>query len=112
MSFTEILTDPEGRRVLWSLQRWERHVVRKRSFLAGQEWMAMQTVEMADIITIDADFRNRLCYYKRGIDPDSPPSDYFKVVVDFQEDPAEGVFITGFPTTQVKPGEVSTWQRH
>ena len=99
-----------GRTGEWCIltrRRWHAHIVAEHPELAAHlEWVRM-TVEAPDAVYRDADFADRRCLYRRGLNPRR--SDwYVKVVV------AGGAggpldIRTALQTERIKGGETRLW---
>ena len=97
------VTDPRGRTVVCSEDRWLWHIVELHGSMAGRENEVMEALESPSIgIYSDADFDDREIYYLRR------KNNYLKVVVKFDDDD-RGEVVTAFITRHLKSGETLIW---
>jgi hypothetical protein len=99
------ITDPRGRKVVCTEDRWKWHILSSHPWMTGWESEVMAAIQTPTIgIYQDAESENRHIYYML---PEGRKR-YIKVVVDF-DDQAVGTVITAFPTDSPKPGERLIW---
>ena len=100
------VTDPRGRRVICTEDKWRWHIVSKHGkYMEGYEDEVKQAIQEPNPgIFEDTQRPNRNSYYLR-----LPRSrKYIKVVVNFSDE-SEGYVVTAFKTDSVKRGEKQIW---
>jgi hypothetical protein len=96
-------TDPLGRRVVCTEENWKGHVLFVHPFMERRKKEIVEAIEEPNIITMDADFPNRDCYYYLITES------YLKVVAEFRGN--EGEIVTSFISNPPKAGEKVKWMR-
>lgn len=101
------VTDPRGKIVICTEERWYGHILSSRQFMAAQQDIVKAAITNPTFgIFEDAQFPNRCIYYYRQ---EKSPVRYMKVVVTVQESGPYTV-VTAFPTDSMKQGENWIWK--
>ena len=98
------VTDPRGRKVVCTEERWSGHVLQARPWMKGWEEEVRAAIEEPYFgVYQDADYPNRNIYYRLHKGKDR----YIKVVVSFEDE--VGRVVTAFPMSSPKAGEKLIW---
>lgn len=96
-------TDPLGRTINLERSRWEQKC-RTHPELAGNLRRVEQTLIQPDVMTADANFANRECFYLRSVLP-RKRREFLKVVVEFDAENDTGRVITAYSVTRLPSPE-------
>jgi hypothetical protein len=91
--------DPLERQIALNRDRWEQKC-RSHPELVGRLSGVEQTLTEPDVMTADANFANRECFYRRGVLPEKR-REYLKVVVEFDPEERRGRVITAYAVTRL-----------